>query len=359
LFRTGKISGAPVLTLEGSGEREISAVKNKGKELAKKDKNHEYWSAALGSLSAGKYNYKITTADSETDEIAFEVSDEKGLSEDDILFFGDIQSKKFFDGDDVSVQNLISAAYEKTPTAALGIFAGDLIENGDSPENFADSLSAMSPVFSKIPVYAVPGNHEVTPYVNDKGRKPKFFLEVFDLPKNGPEGFAEEFYRLDIGNLSLVFLSSNYMNKNESAGKKGLAKIARWIKRNTKQKNIVIMHHPVIALADDEATSGIIEHWLPIFKEGKTRTVLSGHNHALLVSDMGLDSYDGSMVLRQVIINSSEKVYDETELDLAAPAAGDFYENAGLAYARLRQKTGRLSIYDRSGEELYGFSFVR
>ncbi len=83
----------------------------------------------------------------------------------------------------------------------LILIPGDLVENGLSYEQWQeDFFNQADPLFSFIPVYPVPGNHE-----NDS----PFFFEYFNLPLNGTPGYEEHWWFKDISNVRIIGLDSN------------------------------------------------------------------------------------------------------------------------------------------------------
>ncbi len=84
---------------------------------------------------------------------------------------------------------------------AFVMVAGDLVESGHDYPQWAEHFFApAAELFSRVPVYPVPGNHEDdTPY----------FFSYFHLPDNGSPGFEEHWWWLDHGNVRVVGLDSN------------------------------------------------------------------------------------------------------------------------------------------------------
>lgn len=83
----------------------------------------------------------------------------------------------------------------------LILIPGDLVENGLSYNQWQnDFFSQADPLFSFVPVYPVPGNHE-----NDS----PFFFEYFNLPLNGTPGYEEHWWYKDISNVRIIGLDSN------------------------------------------------------------------------------------------------------------------------------------------------------
>lgn len=81
------------------------------------------------------------------------------------------------------------------------LIPGDLVENGDELGQWrGDFFGAGAPLFSRVPLYPVPGNHE---------RDSPHFFRYFHLPENGSPGYAEHWWYHDVGNVRVIGLDSN------------------------------------------------------------------------------------------------------------------------------------------------------
>ncbi len=83
----------------------------------------------------------------------------------------------------------------------LVLIPGDLVSNGLSYNQWQDDFfNQADPLFSFVPVYPVPGNHE---------NNSPFFFQYFDLPLNGTPGYEEHWWFKDISNVRIIGLDSN------------------------------------------------------------------------------------------------------------------------------------------------------
>ncbi|MCA9527470.1 MAG: metallophosphoesterase, partial [Myxococcales bacterium] len=84
---------------------------------------------------------------------------------------------------------------------AMALIPGDLVDNGLDIRQWREEFFAPGqPLFSRVPVYPVPGNHELnTP----------FFWQYFVLPENGTAPWLEHWWYLDHANLRVIGLDSN------------------------------------------------------------------------------------------------------------------------------------------------------
>lgn len=85
---------------------------------------------------------------------------------------------------------------------ALVLIPGDLVENGLNYAQWEDEFFDQgAPLFKQVPVYPVPGNHEVNT---------TYFFNYFHLPENGTAGFEEHWWYKDYGNTRIIGMDSNF-----------------------------------------------------------------------------------------------------------------------------------------------------
>jgi 3',5'-cyclic AMP phosphodiesterase CpdA len=319
--------------------------------------NYRHFEAYITGLIPGDYSYRIGTVggidpassvdggpDSMSDSVggatqttverAYEMSEPatftvRGVSETRqssiFLFFGDTQPEASIE-EYADFGALVQTARAAYPQADLALQCGDLGNQGNAPEEWAAFLREASTVFSGLPLFTAPGNHEVSPYVNTPGRKPAYYLGVFALPRNGPAGFEEEYYSFDYGDAHILSLSSNYLDPAEtySDDKAEAARIAaeidQWIEddlaRTRQTWKIVLMHQPAYPLVGDSTAAGMANRWIPIFDRTGVDLVLCGHQHEFMRTwplRAGAEDANG---LVQVMGNASRKSYATSESDL-------------------------------------------
>jgi len=84
---------------------------------------------------------------------------------------------------------------------ALVMIPGDLVSNGNNYGSWENTFFSPSEnLFTQVPVYPVPGNHE---------NNSAYFFQYFKLPENGTAGFEEHWWYKDYGNVRIVGLDSN------------------------------------------------------------------------------------------------------------------------------------------------------
>lgn len=324
---------------------EIPGEMTAAAELSENYGKYNHFETQITGLVAGEYTYRVgasggidfTVAHSSEDGVsggqsadaAYGVSDpmeftirspEEMQQRSVFLYFGDAQP-------DASIEEyatfgaLVGAARAANPDADLALQCGDIGNQGSAREEWSAFLQAASPAFEGLPLLTAPGNHEVTPYVNAPGRKPVYYLNVFSLPKNGPEGFEEEYYSLDYGDAHILSLSSNYLDPfesysdDEAESARIAAEIDAWIEEDLANAGyrwkIVLMHQPAYPLVGDSTTTGMTERWIPIFDRAGVDLILCGHQHAFMRTWPLVGGKEDAAGLVQIMGNASQKSYED------------------------------------------------
>ena len=79
--------------------------------------------------------------------------------------------------------------------------AGDLVQNGNTYDSWENTFfNPAEKLFSQVPVYPVPGNHE---------NNSNYFFQYFKMPDNGTVGFEEHWWYKDYGNARIIGMDSN------------------------------------------------------------------------------------------------------------------------------------------------------
>ncbi|MDR2615699.1 MAG: metallophosphoesterase, partial [Oscillospiraceae bacterium] len=120
------------------------------------------------------------------------------------LYFGDIQVTQSAEYDFAEWGRLAKSAVRSHPDAAFALQGGDIVESGIDRAQWDAFIKNTDDALGDMPFFPTNGNHES----NFFGGKPELYLEVFELPENGPEGFSEEFYSFDYGDAHITVLNS-------------------------------------------------------------------------------------------------------------------------------------------------------
>ncbi|MDW7695907.1 fibronectin type III domain-containing protein [Flammeovirgaceae bacterium SG7u.111] len=90
---------------------------------------------------------------------------------------------------------------EVPENVALMMIPGDLVSTGTVYEQWKrDFFDPGSKLFSQVPIYPVPGNHE---------KNSIYFFKYFTLPRNGSPAYDEHWWHKDYGNIRIIGMDSN------------------------------------------------------------------------------------------------------------------------------------------------------
>lgn len=267
--RTENLSGAAVAaarrTVAGSGYNSFEAV--------------------MTDLAAGEtYYYQVGSA-AGWSEIRSFAAPEGDTSAFTFLYLGDVQCES--NAEYEAWGALLESAYAGYGDAAFGIMGGDMVNNGQTATEWQSFLTEASPVFSRLPMLAVPGNHESNDIATGK---PALMNRLLSLPQNGPAGFEEEFCSFDYGDCHILCLNSNvYLDEQLRAGAMTMAdfdRIKAWIASDLGSSSatwkIVVMHHPAYSVVSDQAGAAVLANWVPLFEAAEVDLVLYGHQHVYM-----------------------------------------------------------------------------
>ena len=139
-----------------------------------------------GLIPGETYYYTVGSAAAWSEMQSF-VAPEGDTNSFSFLYLGDVQYNLSLD-EYQDWGQLLANAYENYGDAAFAIMCGDMVNNGRSAGKWQAFLAQASSVFSRIPMMAVPGNHES----NDiKTGKPTLMNKLLSLLQNGLSGFLK------------------------------------------------------------------------------------------------------------------------------------------------------------------------
>lgn len=160
---------------------------------------------------------------------------------------------------------------------ALVMVPGDLVADGTIFDQWKNHFFNPAEVlFSQIPVYPVPGNHE---------RNSVYFFQYFNLPENGTPAYAEHWWYKDYGNIRIIGMDSN-------DGYRDLPSQLSWLDRVLEELEVndsidfvfAQMHHPFkseLWIPGEVEFTGEVVKRLEAFTEktGKPSIHFFGHTH--------------------------------------------------------------------------------
>ncbi len=207
-------------------------------------------------------------------------------------YMGDAQPAGDSAADFARWGKLTEAMYERNPELAFTVLGGDLVNSGISLAEFDLFRENAGGVFAHLPLLSAAGNHES----NFIGGKPELFLDLFAFPRNGPEGFKEEFYSFDAANCHILVLNSWIFSGEQKLTAEDYARVNDWIKRDlatsTADWQIVVTHVPTYAVHSDTTATEVRKNWAPIFERYGVDLVFEGHQH---VNRRSYPLYDGKI----------------------------------------------------------------
>ncbi|MBX2817214.1 MAG: fibronectin type III domain-containing protein [Saprospiraceae bacterium] len=160
---------------------------------------------------------------------------------------------------------------------ALLLVPGDLVTTGTTFQQWQNHFfNPGQALFSRVPVYPVPGNHE---------RNSDFFFQYFMLPRNGTAAYAEHWWYKDYGNVRVLGLDSNEGYRNLSHQINWLDSALSSAASNPNIDFVFAqMHHPhksELWIPGETDFSGEVVKRLESFTEvsGKPSIHFFGHTH--------------------------------------------------------------------------------
>jgi hypothetical protein len=254
-----RIQYLPAADFAGSfaGARELPAEENELLDGSRR------WEVTLEGLNPDTpYVYRVGRQGAWSEPAFFTTAGE-GL-EFSFLYMGDVQEGY------ESWGKMLERALAEKPELKFILSGGDLVDEGNSMEEWLRFFAAGSSVFRRLPLMPTVGNHDDS----------QLFRQFFALPGNGPEGHGETIYSFDYGNCHFTVLNSNWMGRPDSGD---YDRISRWLREDLRQSRqlwkIVVFHHPPYPVAPDWRAEVLQEHWVPILEENGVDLVFVGHQH--------------------------------------------------------------------------------
>ncbi|NMM63112.1 metallophosphoesterase family protein [Clostridium sp. P21] len=242
------------------------------------------FSATLTNLTPNtKYSYKVGDGQNWSEESTFKT---EANNEDDVKFivFGDSQSGNA-DVPNYSPWNkTVQNAYSKNKDADFIINMGDLVEKGQDYRHWNNWFDAAKGVIDNIPEMPTQGNHETYNAVGWDSTKPKYFVNQFKVPMNGPEGFKGQVYSYDYGNVHFVMLDSQEEEEspnNDNFLKQQAAWLDSDLTTNKQPWTVVSFHKTPYYNKASRANVSLKNIISPIIEKHHVDVVLNGHDHGV------------------------------------------------------------------------------
>ncbi len=167
--------------------------------------------------------------------------------------------------------SLLKTAHRTRPDAAFYIMAGDLVNRGAERDDWDSLFYNAAGIYDRRQLVPVLGNHEY------QGGQPRLYLQLFELPENGPATIGKErAYSFEYSNALFLILDSNL----------DPAEQAPWIEEQLSRTKAVwkfaVYHHPAFSSAPERDNRKLRETWGPIFDKYHVDMALQGHDHGYL-----------------------------------------------------------------------------
>ncbi len=240
---------------------------------------------------------------------------------------------------------VIRAAYSSAPDTRFILHAGDLINRRDRDAEWGEWFYGAGWINSKVPMVAVPGNHEYGTGPSGDREVSTHWRPQFALPENGPKGLEETCYYTDIQGLRVIALNSNVKQKEQ----------AEWLEtvlaNNPNRWTVLTFHHPIFSASRGRDNKQLRDLWKPIFDKYKVDMVLTGHDHTYgrsnLVSGNNVRAESGTVYVVSV---SGPKMYSVEKQEWMERTAGrtQLYQVIRIDGNKLsyESRTARGILYD-------------
>ena len=170
----------------------------------------------------------------------------------------------------------IRSAFVDAPRARFVLHAGDLVNVGESDDQWAEWFDAGGWINGTVAQVPVVGDHEYGRLNReDPAQLSALWRPQFALPEEGPTGLSETAYSFDYQGMRVIVLNS--------VEEMRLADQATWLesrlKDNKNRWTIVAFHHPVFSVASDADHTPLRAAWKPLLDKYDVDLVLTGHDH--------------------------------------------------------------------------------
>ncbi|MDT0268494.1 metallophosphoesterase family protein [Streptomyces sp. DSM 44915] len=299
--------GGPSRTATGTATGEVAG-------------GHYHRADLTGLTPDTAYRYRIGDGAAWGDWITFRTAGAAG-DPFSFLYIGDIQN-------DITsgAAPVVRAAQAAAPHAELTVHAGDLVNNANADDEWAEWFDAFGADHTATSnQIATPGNHEY-----DGWELSGHWTRQFPGAGNGPddEDLDGTAYYTDYQGVRFVSLNSNYTNAPWFDVVDWLEDQEVWLDRvlseNPNPWTVVTFHQPV--MANSEGRTGLLVRnaWLDVLEEHDVDLVLQGHDHSYgrgNLLDRRTDDPDVTTGPVYVVSVTGPKMYEPSPADWAAAEA--------------------------------------
>ena len=206
---------------------------------------------------------------------------------------------------------VVRNAHSAEPDAAFYVMAGDLVNRGVQRDDWDHFFHNSKGIYENKQLVPAIGNHEDQ---SDLG--PWMYLDLFDLPENGPADVTpERAYSFTYSNALFVVLDSNVAPADQ------VAWLDEQLANSDATWKFAIYHHPAYSSGASRDNPEVRELWGALFDKYHVDLALQGHDHAYLRTwpmkgGKKMDSPAEGTVY--IVSNSGAKFYDQGDFDYTA-----------------------------------------
>lgn len=283
------------------------------------------------------------------------------------LYFGDAQNGIYSHW-----PLMLRRAWQHAQNAQFAIYAGDLVNEGASDQQWSNWLNAGQFVHRTLPAVLVAGNHEYDWQVHENAEKSwalsTLWQNQFTLPRTPslPNALQETAYVTHYPDMDVFVLDS------EARGDINLLRAqAKWLDQalqtSTAKWRIVTMHHPIFSscgmplntLGQDEPE--IRAAFLPVILKHEVDLVLQGHDHAYARGSIGTEN-DVEKVATSKISKQVKTVFITSVAGPKTypikPTRWDEYKKYGVKLERIAENTPTYQVISKTTDTLKYQSFT-
>lgn len=281
----GSVSFKKANDIKGAFVTKAAAIKKFSAVQGDASGEMNLYSVTLTGLTAGtRYTYVVKNGGVSSSQLTF-TTEAKKVDNFKFLIFGDSQSGDVKNPDYAPFKKDIHNAFNQNKDAKFLINVGDLVENGQSYNHWNNWFDAAKGVIDTIPEMPVQGNHETyNPTEDFDSAKPVYYLDQFNVFKNGPDSLKGQVYSYDYGNVHFAVLDSQ---EDEESPKYGdiLNSQAQWLDKDlaaTKQQwKVVLFHKTPYYNKAARANETVKNVFTPVFDKYHVDVVFNGHDHGV------------------------------------------------------------------------------
>ena len=273
-WRTSTAVGAGFVQFRAAAEPESAAQEIPAARDLIEDKmvendplNHRFGATITGLQPGTDYLYRVGSREPDAwSEWRPFTTAPAGVEPFSFMYLGDVQNGFEYWG------GLMQQAHGSYPEASFYVIAGDLVNNGDYRDQWDEFFAYSEGIFDRKPMMPALGNHDY-----DKKPEPWKYLQLFQLPENGPENLAPgRAYSFTYSNALFVVLDSNRALREQTPW------LEEQLANSTATWKFVMYHHPAYVSKRHRENRYVRDTWGALFDQYGVDIALQGHDHAYL-----------------------------------------------------------------------------